>query len=250
MACSVMRRLRPPLPYIALFAGALGAQDSRPAARPSRLLGAFDLNTGAAIEGAKVTDFSTGSYVMTSRTGTASLAFLPEGGGYVTVTKIGYEAWMQFVKVTPSDTSPITIVLKPTTTVLPEVVTRDTATKYASAGMREFQSRIKTGLGHYIVDSVLRKDDNREMGDVLRRIPGVKITCTTRTPRRCYASSVIPCSGRGMLIYRDGIRMTDTDLMQIPVNEISGVEVYSAATLPAQYNMTGGACGAILFWSR
>src|SRR4051812_45677517 len=233
----------------------LGAQAQQPATRTDRLLGAYDLLSGAPIEGAKVTDVATGNYVLTSRTGTASLAFLPSGGGYVTVTKLGYESWMQFVHVSPSDTSPITLVLKTVPTSLVEMISRDTANQpAASPGLREFTSRLKTGLGHYIVDSTLRKNDNREMSDLILRVPGVVVTCSKRTPRRCVARTAAPpmgaCPGGGMLIYLDGARLTDLDLLQIPVAMIGGVEVYSGATMPAQYNQTGGSCGAILFWSR
>jgi len=234
-----------------LVVGLLGAQTQQSPTKPDRLLGAYDLLSGSPIEGAKVLDVATGNYVLTSRTGTASLSFLPAGGGYVTVTKIGYESWMQFVHMSPSDTAPITLVLKSVPTTLAEMVARDTANQpeYLSAGMREFNSRLKTGLGHYIVDSTLRKNDSRDMSDLILRVPGVTVSCSRRTPRRCIPAPTIPCTGK-MQVYLDGSRMTDTDLMQIPVNIIGGVEVYSSATMPPQYNATGASCGAILFWSR
>jgi hypothetical protein len=236
------------LPYIGALTVAIG-QAPAPA-RPLRLLGAYDFETGSPIEGARVTDVSSGSYVLTSRTGTANLAFLPDGGGYVTVAKLGYESWMQFVHLTPTDTAPITLVLRPITPTLPGIFTRDTARHYQSPGMREFQSRLSHGLGDYIVDSVLRKNESLEMSSVLARLPGVAISCSKRTPRRCIAKTATPSSCPAMLVYRDGMRMTDGDLLQIPVSEIGGVEVYSsAATVPAQYS-TGGGCGVILFWSR
>ena len=102
----------------------------------------------------------------------------------------------------------------------------------------------------------LRLDDHVltsvEMSDVLRRLHGFVIGCITRTPRRCIAASAVPGSGckGGALIYRDGILMTDHNLLLIPVNEIAAVEAYSSATVPAQYNLTGADCGVLLFWTR
>ena len=67
-----MKRVRlAGLTALCVVAGSVGAQVA-PAPRPVRLLGAYDLTSGEPIEGAKVADYSTGSYVLTSRTGTAS----------------------------------------------------------------------------------------------------------------------------------------------------------------------------------
>jgi hypothetical protein len=47
-------------------------------------------------------------------------------------------------------------------------------------------------------------------------------------------------------LYRDF-----ADLDKLRVEDYAGIEVYSgAATVPAEYNMTGSACGVILLWFR
>ena len=57
------------------------------------------------------------------------------------------------------------------------------------------------------------------------------------------------------MIYVDGIRMTDENLLMLSVSQFAGIEAYTPATTPARYNMTGrpgtnSACGVLLFWSR
>src|ERR1051326_1503595 len=76
-----------------------------------RLLGVYDADTGSPVDGAKVTDVASGNSVMTSETGTVSLFFVADGGGYVAIRKLGYESWQGFVKITATDTAPLTLIL-------------------------------------------------------------------------------------------------------------------------------------------
>jgi hypothetical protein len=217
---------------------------------PSRVLGVFDEATGEPIEGAKVIDVASGTFALTTSTGTVSLVFLPAGGGSVIVRKIGY-AVSRAIEVAAGDTMPITVVLRATQTVLPAMITTDSSPHYVSPGLREFEER-RTGkgsLGHFISEAELRKNDNREMPDVLRQIPGMTIKCSTRTPRRCTANT-FRCGALGFAIYVDGTRVTDSNLLMLNVAEFAGVEAYTGATVPVQYNMTSQTCGVLLFWTR
>jgi hypothetical protein len=86
----------------------------KPAAIPAyrlRILGVFDGNTGEPIEGALVTDVTTGTRARTTVTGTVSLAFLPEGGTPLRITKTGYDDLTIGVEIAPAKVEPITLVL-------------------------------------------------------------------------------------------------------------------------------------------
>ena len=237
-----------------LVASVAAAQEAPPklAAYRGRVLGVFDLNTGAPIEGVEVLDVASGTKALTTSTGTVSLAYLPDGGSTVRIRKLGYTPITQFIAISPSDTVPLTLLLTPNTTVLPAVVTKDSAPRYISPSLRAFEERRQAGFGHFVTEAELRKSDTREMPDVLRSVPGVSIACSTRTPRRCTAGSFRGGRGQGCpyLIFVDGIRGTDLNLLMLPVSQFAGVEAYTAATIPPMYNMTGTACGVLLFWSR
>jgi hypothetical protein len=247
---------------ICFVSAAAGAQQTPPptqtppppAVQPyrGRVLGVYDASTGDPIEGAQVTDVATGTFSLTTKTGTVSLIFIPDGGGMVRIRKIGFAPWSEFVAISPRDTAPLTIVLAPTVPVLPTVVTTDTAPHYISGRLRAFEERRKTGFGHYIAEAELRKNDNREMPDVLRRIPGVTVTCSTRTPRVCTATSSRTAGSRcSYVIYVDGVQSPEKNLLMLPVNQFAGVEVYSGpGQIPAEYNMTGSSCGVLLLWTR
>jgi hypothetical protein len=237
-----------------VVASLAAAQQPAPklAAYRGRIIGVYDLNTGAPIEGVEVLDVASGTKALTTATGTVSLAYLPDGGSTVRIRKLGYTPITQFIAVSPTDTVPLTLLLTPNVTVLPAVVTKDSAPHYISPGLRAFEERRKAGFGRFVTEDELRKSDTREMPDVLRSVPGVTIGCNTRTPRVCTAGSFRGGRGQGCpyLIYVDGIRMTNLNLLMLPVSQFAGVEVYSAATIPPMYNMTGTACGVLLFWSR
>jgi len=75
-----------------------------------RLIGVFDQTTGQVIEGAEVVDVASGTFMRTSATGTATLAFLSAGAKEIRIRKDGYEPLTMAV---PQDTASLTVVLAP-----------------------------------------------------------------------------------------------------------------------------------------
>ncbi|MDB4877898.1 MAG: hypothetical protein JWM41_4344 [Gemmatimonadetes bacterium] len=244
------------IPVLALAVEALPLRAQTPGApaAPSyrhRLLGVFNAQTGDPVEGAEVVDVMQRVSALTTKTGTVTLVFLPEGGSLLKIQKIGFEPTSLVVAISPADTLPVTIMLNPAAQVLPTMVTKDSAPHYISPGLRAFEERRKTGMGHFIAGDELRKNDNSTMTNVIRRFPGVEITCITKGIRQgsCVAASMRQrCASQ---VYIDGVPSTDNDLQKIKVDEFAGVEYYAGgATTPPQYNRTGSACGVLLFWSR
>ncbi|MDF1503498.1 carboxypeptidase regulatory-like domain-containing protein [Roseisolibacter sp. H3M3-2] len=76
-----------------------------------RLLGVFDEESGAPLGGVHVVDVKSGARTVTSPTGTATLALLPEGGGTVRLEREGYVAREVAVVIAPADTVPVTTLL-------------------------------------------------------------------------------------------------------------------------------------------
>jgi hypothetical protein len=80
------------------------------APRTARLIGVFDEATGQVVSDAEVVDVTSGAFMRTSTTGTATLGFLSPGATEVRVQKAGYEP--QIIAVS-SDTTAVTVVLTP-----------------------------------------------------------------------------------------------------------------------------------------
>ena len=218
----------------------------------ARVLGVFNAQTGDPIEGASVTDILSGTSALTTVTGTVSLAFLPDSGSMIRIQKIGYKPAMAMVAISPRDTVPITVLLNPTTTTLPAVVTSDSSPHYISPGLRAFEERRKAGFGLFLTEAELRKNDNRAVSNVIRTM-GVNVACGGR-PIRCFAASSRTGGVGCMLdVYLDGIVVNkdDRDLERMRTDQFGGIEAYmGGATIPPLYNKTGSACGVLLFWTR
>jgi hypothetical protein len=234
-----------------------GTMVSVPAYR-ARLLGVYDADSGQPIEGVEVVDALYHASSLTSKTGTVALFFLPDSGSLIRIQKIGYQPTTMVVAISPADTVPITVLLSRVAQALPTVVSKETGRKFFSPGLQAFETRRRLGVGRFITDEELRKSDNRKMTEVLRSA-GVTVQCGKRGPP-CFAVSnrqsgktALSIGSCGFDLYLDGAHLADSerDVDKMQVEDYGGIEIYSgAATIPAEYNMTGSSCGVILLWTR
>lgn len=255
-----LRLLPAVLTLSVVLPGAAAAQGTLPSWR-ARLLGVYSAQTGDPVDGAEVGDLLAKVTALTTKTGTVSLSFLPEGGTLVRIRKVGFEPATMMVAISPEDTVPLTVLLTPSVQTLPAMVTKDSASHhYRSPGLRAFDERRLSGNGgHFIVEEELRKNDHQPLTNVVRRLPGIQVKCITKGIRsgECYATSFRQKSGHVMSsgecpvdVYLNGIASTDNDLQKMPTMQFAGVEFYAGATIPALYNKTGSSCGVLLLWQR
>jgi hypothetical protein len=244
---------------IMFFASAAPAQTTAPLpGYRSRILGVFDSQSGQPIEGAEVIDAFAHVTAITTRTGTVSLAFLPEGGSMLRIQKIGFKPVTQIVEISPADTVPITVLMEATVQTLPAVVTKDSARENVPPGFRAFEERRKMGMGRFITEAELRKSDSRSFTNVVRQ-SGAAVSCTRRSPIQCFVVNARSGgSGCALDVYLDGVALPpgtlgfdDRDLEKIRIDQIGAVEIYaSTAAIPVEYNRTSKGCGVMLLWSR
>jgi hypothetical protein len=232
-----------------------------------RLLGVYDAQTGEPVEGVEVADVLSKASTMTSKTGTISLFFLPDGGSLVRLRKIGYETQTLAVSISPADTIPITVVLNHAT-ALPAVVVNDSAPKFATPGMRAFAEHQKLGFGHFLTDTLFRKYESSTLANFLSaRFPGV-ITVQGPSGAKYLASGRRMCSGPAMRqcrsadcfvsVYQDGAKIYDpnnvgaqrVDFEHMSPRDFDAAEFYQGAEVPPEYNATGNSCGVLVLWSR
>ena len=235
-----------------------------------RFLGVYDAATGNPIENAEVRDMLSGTTAMTTRTGTVSLMFLPEGGGLVRVRKLGFEPQTFMVPISPTDTAPVTVVLVRTDAAqqLPTVVVRDSAVKYLSPALRGFEERRRMGLGHFIPEAEMRKNDNHTMADVLiSHMPGLMIgpaplgaEFIVSTRKMCQGGALAGCKFPNCYptVLVDGIKanmgMTPRlppDWSKILPTDYAAVEFYAGpAEAPIEFSGSANECGLLLLWTR
>jgi hypothetical protein len=237
---------------------ALTAQVGSAQARiPGRLIGVFDDRTGQPLAEVIVEDMVTGWSAQTTATGTLSLFYVDTGGTLIRIKKVGYVPQTMPVRNSPSDTTPITVILKPAAQVLPTATTTarthrgpaDTVRKLDRMGF--YERRLSQGAPERAFVTTKELAKVRLVSDVVRfsgrpfcatnvyidgmkvELPNLNLRGNARGPRTTK-------------LLKDGI-----DALLEP-EMIVGIEMYKVADTPAQYNATqsGPPCGATLIWTR
>jgi len=102
------------IPDVPVKRAAVAPSTPTPSTLPAyrfRLLGVYDDRTGDPIEGAFVTDLTTGTKARTTSTGTVSLGFLAEGTTPVRISKEGYEDLSIGVEISAGAATPLTLIM-------------------------------------------------------------------------------------------------------------------------------------------
>ena len=241
---------------------------------PLRIIGVYDETSGQPLEGVAIIELTNGSSVLTTSTGSANLGLIVPNGGEIRLRKIGFEEQTMTVSMKAADTVPITVIMKHVAE-LPAVVTKGTAPKYLSPALRAFEERRKNAAsGYFIPDSILRKEDNRPLGNVLvAHAPG---SIVRQVSSANFLLKSPRCSSGGQPdVYVDGVPLAHLedprwrvpqqrsrnappdardypiDLNQFQVQDLAGVEYYpDNATMPVQFSRTAAGCGALFLWTR
>lgn len=121
-----------------------------------------------------------------------------------------------------------------------------------------FYERRRMGLGRFMEPKEIERNPATYLSELLRRIPGVRLVAASSgfggwdVVIRANENSEGTCRPR---IFLDGFdTWYDNDAYNnvdeiIPAMHVEGIEVYSIATVPAQY-AGFSACGAILIWTK
>jgi hypothetical protein len=79
---------------------------------------------------------------------------------------------------------------------LPTVAVKDSAEPVRSAKLREFDRRRDKGIGHFLTEVDLEKDQYRQLSDALKKLPGVAMVRAKRASG-VSSSAVFAVSARG-----------------------------------------------------
>jgi hypothetical protein len=217
---------------------------------PARATGSLvvqvgDAVTGAFIAGAQVQLPSAGIVARTRWDGEVRFDGLKSGRYRIDVRAIGYASGTVDVALT-GDTLPVHFRLAPVSTSLDTVRVKATT---LARGLGEFEARRKHGIGRFFTDSALFEHRSLGMQVLLAtRIPGITALGSGVSGERCAVN-----------FYLDGFRLTEPPDLRYPrvldlggfrLEEFSGIEVYSEATVPVQYKPANGACAVVLLWTK
>lgn len=257
--------------------GRLGGAQTKPDPKYiGRLVGVYDENTGDPLDSVEIRDMITGSFVYTTRTGTASLFFVDTAGTLLRIRKFGYTPMTVFVGNAPG-LPPLTLTLEPIARQLPAVVTRDSARHYLSPALSAFEDRRKTGMGYFVPEAQLRKEDTRPLANILRsHVPTLAIQDVIVGSQRVTIAASRRANGGAcpVDVFLDGVPLTSNtqggtpamlgsrrsgstalqqgyvDLTQFVATDLAGIEFHNVSDMPAEFTHTGSGCGALYLWTR
>jgi hypothetical protein len=206
-------------------------------------------SAGAPIRGVMIVAMRAGLAARADSAGHFVLAALPSGATDLSLRRIGFEPVVVNVDVPASDTVEIEIRLGGRAQPLAAVVVSDRAERVRT--LAEFESRRKTGVGHFITRAEIETRHPLRLSDMFRSIPGATIV-----PVEHGRSALRFSRARGDCppqYFVDGLRVSGFNIDDMPPVDVEGVELYAGpAGLPPEFNQLYGttACGTVAICTR
>jgi hypothetical protein len=250
----------PLIPFLLVLAASAQAQQHSDSVRvrAGRLVGVYDANSGQPLADVSITNVATGLSAKTTSTGTLSLFFVDTAGGMLRVRKVGYKPLTMLATNGSQDTTPLTVLLEPSSVQLGPVVTTARAHRGPADTVRALELN-----GFY---------DRR----LTTGAPSSAFITSEKIERLHLVSDVAELSGRQICLtnlYLDGVRITappangglgkgrvPNNLWRNPADflvsptEVMAIEMYHSGEAPAEYNSTrppnGPDCGVTLLWTK
>ena len=191
--------------------------------------------------------------VRTDTLGAYRLSVLPAGRHVLEARAIGYAPRRRMIQLRAGAPDTADIRLDVVAQVLKTVKTVASRDRYKT-GFHDRMAR-KTG-GHFITNEQIRRSGLVRVTDLLKSVPGLQL-------RMVGNVAVMEFTGRGGRTFSshgcpvayaiDGVPYEPASFGvdgEIGVEHIEAIEVYDAATAPAQFSRRGTGCGVILIWTR
>lgn len=208
------------------------------------------VGTGEPLLGVQVILTGTKLWTLTNADGIFHLRGLPPGRHIVEV-KHPNRAPLAFpVNLQPDQTIELAVRLETSTVPLPELVVEGEEPP-PPAKMTGFYARRGSGQGHFITRADIEKRQPRVLTDMLRSVPGLRITCDGGVCRaRSFSETrrfMGPCP---IQYFLDGLPFLG-DVDELTPDQVEGIEIYrGSASIPPEFNTGTAMCGVIAMWSR
>jgi hypothetical protein len=221
-----------------LLASARLSGQSSPQKLPGRLVGVFDFDTGAPLEGVEVMDLATNVSALTTATGTLTLFFVDTVGSLIRLRKVGYRPELLFVRNARTDSVPLTLMMT-RVAELPAVVTTargrrgpaDTVRRLEISGYYDRRSTTPAPAHAFVTGEELAK---------FSRVSDVRFRGRGLCEQNVYINGIrvsppAPTQIRGRIIRGSpGPGQSFIDLMLSP-SEVAAIETYTRTEAPVEF---------------
>jgi Carboxypeptidase regulatory-like domain/TonB-dependent Receptor Plug Domain len=238
------------------------AVDSLPAQSggSARLIAHVRDNAGRVAVNAEVSVLGIAQSARTDANGVARLIGIPAGSVTLQTRALGFAPASRIVALRTNAARDVDVVLDRNAVILATMKIVGRAPGRDRVGLND---RMRSGMGHYLTRDQFQKDAPFDLGDVLRRMPGLWREYVRGnaiyTMRGSTSLAVLGSGGNRCrpTFFLDGMPLFGIDDSYfgapehyILADEVEAVEVYSGlGTIPAQFDRHNG-CGSILVWTR
>jgi len=226
------------------------------------------------LSGAEVSIPRLGKTAVTDSLGGFLIPGIELGREVVMVKRIGFTSITSQLQFSKAETVDVDFLMLPTAQRLAQVEVKG---KPREAKLMEFDRRRAEGFGHFITLDQLVNQQNRLLSEVINTIPGQQIYRSNNSTaawvasargqqsvlgtfkvdrsdisrgapnNQCYAAVFL--DGTPVFTGRRGELLFDIN--SVPTSQIAGIEYYGGAgSQPAQFNVGGNTCGALIIWTK
>ncbi|HEY0037664.1 MAG TPA: carboxypeptidase regulatory-like domain-containing protein [Longimicrobium sp.] len=196
--------------------------------------------------------------VRTNDLGVARVNGVPAGTRLVYAYRLGFGAARVPVQFAAGEAASTRIMLTTDAVTLAgvQVVVDPVVRSLQQAG---FYARQRRGMGAFMTGDRIEELRPMRTVDIFRRMRGFKVAYDARGFMDLQTTRGTAGLGNCTtpVIFLDGVRIAartsprEDVLSFINPESLAGVEAYAGgASIPAEYNLTGSACGVVLLWTR
>jgi hypothetical protein len=205
--------------------------------------------TGEPLFGVQVVVTGTKFWTLSNVDGVFRIGGLPPGRHVVEV-KHSDRAPLAFpLLFEPGRTVELSVRLETSPVTLPELLVE--GREVPAAKMTGFFQRKSGGQGYFITRADIDKRQPHVMTDMLRQVPGLRISCSGGICRaQTFQEARRIMGGCPIQYFLDGLPFLG-DIDDVTPDQVEGVEIYrGSASVPPEFNHGTAMCGVIAIWSR
>jgi hypothetical protein len=239
-----------------LAPGSASAQQPRPA----RLdLTVVDSATGRPIENVRIDIAGMRGGMHTEGGGVARIERIPPGGRMLSATRLGYAPRRFLIELGEGESGAMTLAMRAEAVTLSGVTVRGER-RDPTLDDRGFYERERRGFGDFLTAEAIDHIRPMRTIELFRRMRGFMVRNDyLGQPQVTIARGAISLTPNhcSPLVYLDGVPSTSRAvnatmaLEMVSPETIAAIEAYAGpASIPAEYNPNGSACGVILIWTK
>jgi hypothetical protein len=208
------------------------------------------VGSGEPLLGVQVILTGTKLWTLTNVDGLFHLGGLPPGRHIVEVRHTNRAPMAFPVNLAPDQTLELAVRLETSSVPLPELVVKGEKPP-PPVKMTGFYARRGSGQGHFVTREEIEKRQPRVLTDMLRNVPGLRITCDGGSCRaRSFAETRRFMGACPIQYFLDGLPFLG-DVDELTPDQVEGIEIYrGSASIPPEFNSGTAMCGVISMWSR